>query len=150
MKHVLVVEDMAVVREPIAAVLRAIGYQTVTAADGAEALRQVRNGAVGLILMDVKMPGMDGLSVLQSLRSDPQTARIPEARLQHGAQLRPEPAPEPRRHEPEQETVDEGRPGNAHVDPWLALTLFPTRCARPRPETPDGAFPRGPRAARGR
>ena len=71
MKLIMVVDDMAIFREPIAASLRCEGYQTVCAAHGAEALQLIQRERPDLILMDVAMPVMDGLTCLQALRADP-------------------------------------------------------------------------------
>jgi HD-like signal output (HDOD) protein/CheY-like chemotaxis protein len=74
MKSVLVVDDMAVFREPIAASLRLAGYETQSAADGEEALRLTRAHHPDIIVLDVAMPTMDGITFLKHLRSDPAIA----------------------------------------------------------------------------
>jgi CheY-like chemotaxis protein/HD-like signal output (HDOD) protein len=76
MKSILVVDDMAVFREPIAASLRLAGYKTLCAADGEEALQSVRAHRPDLILLDVSMPKMDGITFLRRLRADPSLAAI--------------------------------------------------------------------------
>ena len=70
MKTILVVDDMAVFREPIAASLRLAGYKTLCASDGEEALRIVRSQRPDLILLDISMPNMDGITFLKHLRAD--------------------------------------------------------------------------------
>jgi CheY-like chemotaxis protein len=77
MKTILVVDDMAVFREPIAASLRLSGYKTLCAVDGEEALRITRANHPALILLDVAMPKMDGLTVLKHLRGDAAIANTP-------------------------------------------------------------------------
>ena len=74
---ILVVDDMAVFREPIAASLRLAGYETICAADGEEALRFARAQHPDLILLDASMPKMDGLTVLRELRCDSEIAKTP-------------------------------------------------------------------------
>jgi HD-like signal output (HDOD) protein/CheY-like chemotaxis protein len=74
MKSVLVVDDMAVFREPIAASLRLAGYETQCAADGQEALRLTRAHHPDVIVLDVTMPNMDGITFLRHLRCDPAIA----------------------------------------------------------------------------
>ncbi|HEX8323813.1 MAG TPA: HDOD domain-containing protein [Tepidisphaeraceae bacterium] len=74
MKTILVVDDMAIFRDPIAASLRLAGYQTITAADGEEALRITRSQRPDLVLLDASMPKMDGLTFLRHLRADPSVA----------------------------------------------------------------------------
>jgi two-component system phosphate regulon response regulator PhoB len=53
------------------------GFQTDTAADGAEALRKARSSTPDLILLDLMLPEMDGLEVCKLLRRDPKTSAIP-------------------------------------------------------------------------
>ncbi len=53
------------------------GFQTDTAADGAEALRKARSSAPDLILLDLMLPEMDGLEVCKLLRRDAKTSGIP-------------------------------------------------------------------------
>jgi CheY-like chemotaxis protein len=77
MSLVMVVDDMAVVREPIAASLRASGYQTVSAGGGLEALNALQIAIPDLILLDLSMPGMDGMTVLRALRKSSTTAHTP-------------------------------------------------------------------------
>lgn len=74
MKSILVVDDMAVFREPIAASLRLEGYETQFAADGEEALRLTQATHPDLILLDLAMPKMDGITFLKHLRSEPSIA----------------------------------------------------------------------------
>jgi HD-like signal output (HDOD) protein/CheY-like chemotaxis protein len=77
MALVLVVEDMAVFREPIEAALRTAGYQTAAATNGVEGLASVTAQRPDLILLDLAMPVMDGLTFLQHLRNEEGGARIP-------------------------------------------------------------------------
>ncbi len=66
--RVLVVDDEANVRELLTVVLGRDGYQVTTAPDGAQALAVFREGQTDLVLQDLKMPGMDGLTLLKSLK----------------------------------------------------------------------------------
>ncbi len=59
-KRVLVVEDDADIRSMIELTLAAEGHAIVLASNGAEALERVRRGTVDVILLDLKMPVMDG------------------------------------------------------------------------------------------
>ena len=77
MSTVLVVDDMPIFREPIAACLRASGYTTFIAGNGQEALTIVRASRPDLILLDMGMPIMDGISFLAVIRGDPKTQNIP-------------------------------------------------------------------------
>ena len=65
--HVMVVEDDARVRTVIQAVLANAGYQVTTAENGQQALDQVREAAPDLLLLDLMMPGMNGLELRERL-----------------------------------------------------------------------------------
>jgi len=77
MKTILVVDDMAVFREPIAASLNHQGYETLGAANGREAMQMVHQNRPDLILLDVAMPVMNGLDFLRNLRQDPKFKDLP-------------------------------------------------------------------------
>ena len=68
MKTILVVDDEKGVRDSLKMVLEFESYDVQFAENGQEALRQLAAGPVDLVLLDVKMAGMDGLEVLQRLR----------------------------------------------------------------------------------
>jgi len=77
MKHfVLVVEDEEDIRELVSYHLLKEGYQVAGVASGEEALAAVEKQTPDLILLDVMLPGMDGLTVCQRLRSSPTTADV--------------------------------------------------------------------------
>ncbi|MCW5299256.1 response regulator [Herbaspirillum lusitanum] len=67
---VLVAEDNPDARSIFADVLQMSGYRVVTAANGAEALRIVRDGGVHVILTDMRMPVMDGLDLAMVVRNE--------------------------------------------------------------------------------
>lgn len=77
MKRILVVDDMPIFREPIAASLRREGYETVCASNGKEALQEVERQRPDLILLDLAMPVMDGIACLKVLRQNPANKDIP-------------------------------------------------------------------------
>ncbi len=74
---ILVVDDEPFNVDFLQQELDDLGYDTVTAADGGEALEQVRATAPDLVLLDIMMPVMDGFAVLQHLKADPATRDIP-------------------------------------------------------------------------
>ncbi|TFD79176.1 response regulator [Cryobacterium fucosi] len=69
MQKVLVVDDEPQIRTVLRGYLEAEGYGVAEAADGAEALAALRDDPPALVLLDVMLPGMDGLEVLRQLRS---------------------------------------------------------------------------------
>jgi adenylate cyclase len=76
-RTVLVIDDDADARDLLRRFLAREGFDTITAADGAEGLRLARQFRPSLITLDVVMPKMDGWSVLQQLRADPALAAVP-------------------------------------------------------------------------
>lgn len=77
MSTILIVDDMPIFREPIAATLRLFGYETISAASAPEALDLVQKRRPDLILLDIAMPQMDGITCLKLLRADPRMRDIP-------------------------------------------------------------------------
>ena len=77
MSKILIVDDMAIMRDPIAAALQQAGYETLCATNGREALELVRAQHPDLILLDISMPVMDGMSCLNALRQDQATIDTP-------------------------------------------------------------------------
>lgn len=69
--RVLLVDDHPMNRELGKALLTLAGCETITAEDGAQALRAVQADAFDLVLMDVHMPGMDGLAAARAIRALP-------------------------------------------------------------------------------
>jgi DNA-binding response OmpR family regulator len=67
---VLLAEDDAAIAEPLSRALQREGYEVDVAADGASALETVRQGHVDLLVLDLGLPGMDGLEVCRRLRPD--------------------------------------------------------------------------------
>jgi CheY-like chemotaxis protein len=77
MKRVLVVDDDAPVRRIIRHHLVKDGFDVTEAANGLQALEVVRSTPVDLILMDIRMPMMNGYELADRLQADPLTAEIP-------------------------------------------------------------------------
>ncbi len=77
MKTILVAEDRDASRELLTIVLRAAGYRVVAAADGEDALTQMNEHEVDLVILDIHMPRLDGFGVLRQLRAHPAYSRIP-------------------------------------------------------------------------
>ena len=79
---VLVVDDHAPVRELVRLVLEGAGYAVREAADGAEALRRVRETRPGVILLDLAMPGLDGPGFVVAYRAQGSSASAKWRELQ--------------------------------------------------------------------
>ncbi len=77
MSSILVVDDMAIFRDPIAASLRLAGYTTYCAKDGISALAEMRQHHPDLVLLDISMPVLDGMGVLRAMRRDPALVKTP-------------------------------------------------------------------------
>ena len=77
MKTILVVDDMPIFREPIEAVLRAGGFQVLTAANGREAVAILATAQPDLVLLDLGMPVMGGLAVLTHMRREKASQATP-------------------------------------------------------------------------
>lgn len=76
-RRILLAEDDRFLRRAAEAALRRHGFTVLTASDGEEALRMVRDQAPDLILLDLIMPKLQGFEVLRTLKEDPQTSPIP-------------------------------------------------------------------------
>ncbi|MCY1136777.1 response regulator [Actinoplanes sp. Pm04-4] len=74
---VLIAEDDEDVRDLVALRLAAAGYQTVTVNNGNDALTAANFQHPDLVVLDIDMPGLDGLSVCQQLQGMARTSRIP-------------------------------------------------------------------------
>ena len=74
MNHVLVVDDEPAIVEIVRDYLADAGYRVSTAHSGDEALRQVRSIRPDLIVLDLGLPGLDGLDVARTIR---QSSRVP-------------------------------------------------------------------------
>jgi len=67
MKKVLVADDEFSIRKLYERELRKEGYEVVFATNGQEAIQMVRNGRPDLIVMDIRMPGMDGIEAMSRI-----------------------------------------------------------------------------------
>jgi signal transduction histidine kinase len=76
-KTVLIVEDEELLAEAISATVSLEGLETVVTSNGKEALSLARRLHPDLVLLDVMLPGMTGIEVCATLKTDPQTKKIP-------------------------------------------------------------------------
>jgi CheY-like chemotaxis protein len=74
---ILVVEDNDKNRKLVRDVLTAKGYRLVEAETGEDGVRLAQEQHPALVLMDIQLPGIDGIEALRRLRADPATAGIP-------------------------------------------------------------------------
>lgn len=68
---ILAVDDSASMRQMVSFTLKGAGYEVVEAADGVEALNIAKTRSVNLVITDVNMPNMDGISLIKELRALP-------------------------------------------------------------------------------
>jgi signal transduction histidine kinase len=76
-RRVLVVDDVQINRSMLCQLLHQLGFETHEAADGLQALAEVQRVTPDIVLMDIRMPGMDGLEATSQLRNAPHTAGLP-------------------------------------------------------------------------
>jgi two-component system, OmpR family, alkaline phosphatase synthesis response regulator PhoP len=74
---ILVADDEMDIREVYSDLLTEEGYKVITAKDGQEAVSQAYYNRPDLILLDIRMPVIDGIDVLKKLKTYPQTNQIP-------------------------------------------------------------------------
>ena len=74
---ILVVEDHATTREALVRLLKAVGVAAVGVGDGLEALEFLQTHRPSLVVLDCRMPHMDGFECLAEIRSRPQLANLP-------------------------------------------------------------------------
>jgi len=77
MRTILTVDDSTSMRQMVKATLQSAGYDVVEAADGQEALDWARGNSVDLVISDVNMPRMDGITLIGELRALPTYRLIP-------------------------------------------------------------------------
>ena len=77
MAKILAVDDSASMRQMVSFTLKSAGHEVIEAADGMEALSKAQSGKVDLVLTDVNMPRMDGITLIQELRKLPNYRFVP-------------------------------------------------------------------------
>ena len=76
-KNVMVVEDNEKNRKLMRVVLKAKGYNITEASTGEEALNLLKNQKPDIILMDIQLPGIDGITLIKQIKGDITTKDIP-------------------------------------------------------------------------
>ena len=76
MKKVLIVDDEVKIRQLTADELKKKGFEVIEATNGEEGLQSALKDKPDLILLDITMPVMDGLTMLQKLRAEPEGKKV--------------------------------------------------------------------------
>ncbi|MBU6391131.1 MAG: response regulator [Planctomycetota bacterium] len=76
-KNVMVVEDNEKNRKLMRVVLKAKGYNVIEATTGEEALSLLKGNIPDIILMDIQLPGIDGITLVKQIKADALTKDIP-------------------------------------------------------------------------
>jgi two-component system chemotaxis response regulator CheY len=76
-KTILSVDDSASMRQMVKLTLSSAGYSVLEAADGKEALARIGDAEISMVLTDLNMPNMDGLTLIRELRKLPSCKFIP-------------------------------------------------------------------------
>jgi CheY-like chemotaxis protein len=73
---VLIIDDDATSREALLEILQEEGYEVLTASGGEEGVEAARRHRPDLLLLDMMMPGIDGVEVIRQIRSEPELQRV--------------------------------------------------------------------------
>ncbi|HYH22628.1 MAG TPA: response regulator [Azospirillum sp.] len=76
-KTILTVDDSSSIRQLVKMTLTGAGYQVVEAADGREGLAKLQKGGIDMVLTDLNMPNMDGISMIREMRALPSGRGLP-------------------------------------------------------------------------
>jgi two-component system, chemotaxis family, chemotaxis protein CheY len=71
-KSVLVVDDSTSMRQMVSFILRNAGFDVIEGSDGRDALSRIQGKSVSLVLTDLNMPVMDGMTLIRELRAKPE------------------------------------------------------------------------------
>jgi DNA-binding response OmpR family regulator len=75
--RILVVDDEPHIRRVLSAILGSRGYEVMMASDGNQGLSELGNEDVDLVILDLMMPGANGLEILSKIRTDPLRSETP-------------------------------------------------------------------------
>jgi len=70
-KTIMIIDDSATLRQVVAVTLKKAGYDVIEASDGKDALNKLTGQKVNLIICDVNMPNMDGITFLKEIKNKP-------------------------------------------------------------------------------
>jgi len=77
MKKVLIVDDSETIRQQVAGPLESAGFTVLMAADGMAGLECMEQNDLAMAILDVNMPRLNGLELLEKLRANPRLAGLP-------------------------------------------------------------------------
>ncbi|MDA8083778.1 MAG: response regulator [Nitrospiraceae bacterium] len=83
-KKILIVDDESAIRQLISLILRTEGYTVLEAVHGRDALDKIDGGVIDMVITDLRMPQMDGISFTRELRNRPEGMNIPVVMLTTG------------------------------------------------------------------
>ena len=75
-KTIMIIDDSASIRQVVSLTLRDAGYEVIEAMDGVDALNKISGSKIHLIICDVNMPNMDGITFVKSIKGDPQYSGV--------------------------------------------------------------------------
>jgi two-component system chemotaxis response regulator CheY len=76
-RKVLIVDDSETIRQQVASALERAGFGVVEATDGIDGLERASQNELCMVILDVNMPRLNGLEMLERLKSDPRHAKLP-------------------------------------------------------------------------
>jgi two-component system chemotaxis response regulator CheY len=76
-KTIMIIDDSATLRQVVTATLRKAGYESLEAVDGQDALDKLTGQKVHLIICDVNMPNMDGITFVREIKKRPEYKFVP-------------------------------------------------------------------------
>jgi len=80
-KTILIVDDDMINRKLVNVLVKKMGYNTIEAENGMEALNIIKEGSIDMVLLDIFMPVMNGIDLLKILKKDDNLKNIPVAVL---------------------------------------------------------------------
>lgn len=85
-KKIMTVDDSSSIRQLVSFTLKQHGYEVVEAVNGAEALKKLKQEKIDMLITDINMPEIDGISLIKMVRDDPSYRFIPIIILTTGSQ----------------------------------------------------------------
>jgi two-component system chemotaxis response regulator CheY len=76
-KSIITVDDSSTMRRMVSFTLKSAGYDVLEAGDGADALKLLKTRPVDMVISDINMPNMDGITLTKQLRGIPHYTRTP-------------------------------------------------------------------------